>query len=95
MESGKPDPVAWLRAQVEAEKGAAELGIQARAEGPHHVIADCEAKLAIIGRCEGLLPPDESDLDENYHDGRDDWERWRDLHDEPRAQGKTGHQVRR
>lgn len=45
---------------------------------PAAVVADCEAKLAIIDRCETLLPPDPADLDEHYQDGRDDDERMRD-----------------
>jgi hypothetical protein len=45
---------------------------------PRNIAARCEAELAILDRCEAMLPPDERDLDEDYHDGRDDWERWRD-----------------
>jgi hypothetical protein len=48
------------------------------ANDPRDTIARCEAELAIIDRCLPLLPPDESDLDEDYQDGRDDWERARD-----------------
>ena len=117
--SADEDPLAWLRAQIEARAALArhtlELGNGAEwtepasgvlmtcwpddpdpeldglhplgdlslsrliaANDPQDTIARCEAELAILDRCWPLLPLDESDLDEDYHDGRDDWERWRD-----------------
>lgn len=48
------------------------------ANDPQDTIARCEAELAILDRCEALLPPDPEDLDEHYEDGRDDDERMRD-----------------
>ncbi len=48
------------------------------ANDPQDTIARCEAELAILDRCEALLPPDPADLDEHYQDGRDDDEIMRD-----------------
>jgi hypothetical protein len=70
------DPVAWLRQIL--ERSLAHHREVAGSDDAGEQGARCEAELAILDRCEAMLPPDERDLDEDYHDGRDDWERWRD-----------------
>lgn len=45
---------------------------------PRDVLADCEAKLAILDLCEAMLPVGDECKDEHYQDGRDDDEIMRD-----------------
>jgi hypothetical protein len=78
------DGAGWLRAEVEGDLGVARHILDKRGARPdsrlemHDAIADAEAKLAIIGLCEPLLPPDPADLAEDYQDGRDSGEIMRD-----------------
>jgi hypothetical protein len=67
MSSEEEGPVAWLRRQAQSELAVANLGISTRAEGPLHVIADCEAKLALIDLCTRVISDDEGH--EYYSDG--------------------------
>jgi hypothetical protein len=87
--SDEDTPLDWLQTQVvtdltrwrgleaayavDAEREGGTLWRQARDR-----VADCEAKLAIIGQCEAALPIAGEDKDEHYQDGRDDDEIMRD-----------------
>lgn len=62
--SSEEEAVAWLRKQAQSELAVAQLGVPTRAEEPHHVVADCEAKLGLIDLCVRVISDDEG---REYH----------------------------